>query len=249
MTSKQIRAAIAAGTIAIAATLTTACSVTGDGPLLTSDDLAGSTTTDDRGLAGFTKVSAGGTVEVILTEGADFSVTVTTDEALQERVETSVDNGELTIEQRYTFLGSSPDVTVEITVPDLAALNLSGSATATVTGVDADALAIEASGDADAVIEADARSLSIDASGVAKVTARGTADDASVKSSGAAAIVGEDLTAATVDAEVSGAAELSIRVREALTADVSGAGNLRYWGDPKVDSDVSGGGSLHKEDD
>ena len=79
----HMRVAAVAATAACAAA---ACSFGGNGPIVTSGDLSGETTTEARQVDGFTEVAVGGGAELTVTEGDTYSVEVTTDSGLQQHI-------------------------------------------------------------------------------------------------------------------------------------------------------------------
>ncbi len=236
---------LAAGTAALGtALLLSSCTIAGDGPMLNSSDLTGQTTTVDRGLEGFTVVHVGGYAGLEVSEGPDFSVTVTTDSGLQEHVSTTVDDDTLFISQDYGFFGTPPDVTVTVTVPQLDAVELTGASRAAVRTSGGDALRVSSSGAAEIDVHANPAELSLDVSGAGSVTLHGTVTTATITASGASDVNGEDLTAGEASVDASGASSVSLRVREALEAKASGASDVHYWGAPHVTSDTSGASDI-----
>ncbi|WP_291379520.1 head GIN domain-containing protein, partial [Demequina sp.] len=235
----RLHTAFGALTLAAAALTLSACEINGEGPVLLPDDLSGETITQVRDLDGFTAISMGGSADLVVTEGESFEIEVTTDTNLQEHVTTAVEGNTLRIQQRYSIIGASPNVSVAVTVPDLTRLELSGAADVRVRSVMADSLDVEISGAGNVDLAADAQHLTISVSGAGVVTAHGTVGSGSIDVSGAGGVVGEDLTIADADVSVSGAGSVSVRVREALDASVSGAGSVVYFGDPTVTQDIS----------
>ncbi|MCB2411632.1 DUF2807 domain-containing protein [Demequina sp. TTPB684] len=242
----RIPTALGVACLGAAPLVMSACSINGDGPVLTRGDLSGETTTEARALDGFTQIEMGGSADLFVTEGESFSIDVTTDSSLQEHVTTDVSGTTLKIEQHYSIIGASPAVTVSVTVPDLTRLEVSGAAEVQVRSVVAEALDVEISGAGDVDLAADAQDLTVSVSGAGTVTAHGTVGEGRLAVSGAGGIVGEDLTVGDASVSVSGAGSVSVRVRETLDANVSGAGNVIYFGDPTVTEDISGAGSISK---
>lgn len=242
-TRLALGAALAAAALAV-----TACSYTGNGPLLTKDDLTGEQSTQARDLDGFTAVSIGGYADLTVTEGDEFAVTVTTDSGLQEHVTTRVDGQTLVISLDFSYFGTAPAVDVAVTLPALTELDVSGSSDATVRASSPAALAIKVSGSGDVDVAADPATLSVKVSGSGTVDAHGTVTTAQLTVSGSGDIHGKDLTAATANVTVSGSGGASVRVRDSLMAKVSGSGDVAYYGDPHVTTDVSGSGDVSRRD-
>lgn len=242
----RIRTTLAiAATAALVAGTTAGCSITGNGPWLDKGDLSGETTTQSRDVDGFTGVSVSGDADVTVTQGDAFSVEITADSALQEHIETTVENSKLRVAQEYSMMGSSPQVTVVITVPRLTDVWLSGSADATVAGVRGDTLRIATSGSSDVRVDSEVDSLTVDVSGSSDISLTGTASAVSVDISGSAEVTGTGMSTEKANVSVSGSGTVSLRVTDALSVDVSGSGDVTYYGDPTVTKDISGSGAVH----
>lgn len=237
----HMRVAAVAATAACAAA---ACSFGGNGPIVTSGDLSGETTTEARQVDGFTEVAVGGGAELTVTEGDTYSVEVTTDSGLQQHVTTSVDGQRLVIEQEYSMIGDAPRVQVVVTLPDLHVLDVSGAATAQASGVDGDELTVRASGASRVDVAAQARELTLDVSGSAFVTGAGESEHAIISLSGSAELNGDALTATTASLSVSGTASASVHVIDSLDANASGTGSITYYGAPHLSQEVSGAGHV-----
>jgi hypothetical protein len=241
-----LRTAITATAIAATALAISACEVnfSTDGPVIMSGDLAGEVTTEARNLEGFSEIDMRGSATLVVTQTDDFSVEVTADSALQEHISTNVDGDTLSVAQDYSVIGSSAGVTVDITVPDLTRLELSGDTKAIVRSVSTDRLEVVIDGAGDMDLAADAQVLTISVSGAGNITAHGTVKTGSITISGVGDVNAEDLTIGDANVEISGAGSINVRVRDSLDAKISGAGNIVYFGSPDVTKDVSGAGSI-----
>ena len=115
---------------------------------------------------------------------------------------------------------------MDVTVPAVNELALSGSGTIAAEGVDVDALAIALSG-----------------SGV--VSANGRAQQIDVKLNGSGDVQLQDLVAHEVHAKMSGTGCIAVNATESLDASVPGTGSIVYTGNPpSVRKSVSGIGSV-----
>lgn len=235
--------------LAAASLVVSGCSVSFDGPLITASDLKGDSVTEARDVDGFTSIEISGDADLVVRQGDEFDVTITTDSALLEHITTTVDDGELQVTQRYSVIGFSPDVVVAVTVPDLEGVELTGSSNADITGVTGDTLRIAVDGSADVSAEVAVETLSINISGSGDVTARGTATELVVEISGSGNVAAASLAARTARVEVSGSGEITVSASETLDASISGSGDVRYTGSPRVTSDVSGSGDVRPAGD
>ncbi len=179
-----------------------------------------------REVAAFSRVEAGAGVHVSLTIGPASSLRVRAQENIQDKVTTSVRDGTLRIEADEDFSTADP-VEIEVSVPELSAISLSGGASMDVTGLQADAIEISLTGGAEATISGAASSLTLDASG------------RSVASLG-------DLESRTVTLRLAGGATAEVRAIDSVSGSASGGARLTVRGDASVQVDASGGADVHR---
>jgi hypothetical protein len=117
-------------------------------------------------------------------------------------------------------------MSVEVSVPSLDAVALSGSGVVTVEGVAAEELVARLPG-----------------SGV--LTVRGTAQRLDAALAGSGRLLLGELVAQDAKALVSGSGELEVHATRVLDATVSGSGTIAYRGDPAtVTQQVTGSGAI-----
>jgi len=110
-------------------------------------DGTGSVQTESRDITGFTAVNNTGSFEVYVTQGDSFSLTVSAQENLLPIIETTVSGSTLNIKtQDNVCYRSSLPVIIEITMPDIEQLSLSGSGTLAVEHVSGESIEISLSG-------------------------------------------------------------------------------------------------------
>jgi hypothetical protein len=203
--------------------------------LLARDVLPGSSTssgvqgsgvaaTSTRALPNFSGIDLAGSNNVTVMAGARQSVVVHADTNLLSRVTTQVKAGKLIIGDVGSFAAKSP-MYVEVSVPSLAALDLSGSGNITVTGIKAARLTVilPGSGDISASGSVTRLNISIDGSGNAQCSG---------------------LIARNVDAVVSGSGDIFVTATQSLDAKVGGSGAVLYSGNPQVTTSITGSGDV-----
>jgi hypothetical protein len=187
---------------------------------------SGAIRSEQREVAGFTAISLSGGGDVQVEQSGVESLTVEAEENLLPLLETRVDNGRLT-------LGSRPNVNISptrpiryhVTVKSLTALNISGSGSFRVEGIDTPR-------------------LRADISGSGSATLAGRADDVRLIVSGSGDYDAAGLASKTASVEISGSGSATVNASERVEAHVSGSGSVRYLGNPAVDQHVSGSGSI-----
>ena len=183
---------------------------------------------EDRDVKSFTKVEVSGAFEVFIEVGGEQSIEVSTDENLIDYVETKVQGSTLYIDTRRD-IDPRTMLKVEISVPELKAIEGSGANTVKARGITSER-------------------FRIDLSGACKIAASGEVESMDISLSGASSCNVSKIEAIRVNADLSGASKAEVNVIEYLFADLSGASKLRYEGDPeKIKSDVSGASSLRRK--
>jgi Putative auto-transporter adhesin, head GIN domain len=185
---------------------------------------SGVAVTETRTLAPFTRIELAGGNNVHIAVGGPQSVLVHGDDNLVKRVETAVRDGALVISTRGTFQTHAP-MSVDVRVPSLSALTLSGSGNVDARGVAARSLAV-----------------SLPGSGNLSVTGTAGTLDATLDGSGNEFLFA--LRAERARADMAGSGNIFVDVARSLDASISGSGTIVYHGNPAVTQRVSGSGAV-----
>jgi len=186
---------------------------------------SGIAATQTRAVAGFNRLDLAGSSMVTVVVGGRQSVVVHADSNLLGRVTTHVVGGTLLIGTTGSFT-TRTSMSVDITVPTLAAVTLSGSGQLSVSGISTPVLTVSLPG-----------SGAMDASGTV------TRLDVTLGGSGLAQL--DQLTARDVHAVVSGSGLIRVTATASLDASVPGEGAIVYGGNPpRVITSVTGVGAV-----
>ncbi len=189
---------------------------------------SGVSKTETRSLKGFSKIDAGGAMNVEVTVQKDFSVEVQADDNLLANIKTEVDGDTLKIFSEDK-ISSKTRVNVKISMPELEGLDISGASSGNVSNVKAE-------------------SLDLKASGASKIKIEGTTDDLDINASGASSIDAENLKAGNVEVDASGASNATVSANDDLDVSASGASKILYVGEPKnIKQNSSGASSIAKK--
>jgi hypothetical protein len=179
--------------------------------------------TEARSVPGFASIDLAGANNVSVRVGEPQSVVVRADENLLDRVTTSVHNGKLVIGNKGSLTAKSP-MSVEITVPALQALTLSGSGNISVRGVRSQHMTVLLPG-----------------SGVLRVS--GTAKQLDVTLNGSGDLQLDRLVSRDAHVVLKGSGRILVDATNSVEAVVLGTGMVSYSGDPAhVRTSVSGTG-------
>jgi Putative auto-transporter adhesin, head GIN domain len=186
---------------------------------------SGVAATQTRALPRFSSLDLADSNIVTVVVGAQQSVVIHADNNLLRYVTTRVVAGNLVIGTTGSFTTRSP-MSVEVRVPSLAALNLSGSGIISVSGIKVPRLAVTISG-----------------SGVLRASGTATRLDVTLGGAGQAEL--GYLVARDVHAAVTGSGLIRVTATSSLNAAVPGTGAIIYGGNPPhVTSRVTGTGAV-----
>lgn len=202
---------------------------------------------EEREISAVTTIVLDTSGDVTISEGAP-SLVIRASEGALDRL-TSDDGGDTLV------LGTTPgpglglgEVHYEITVPELAAIELSGSGDIDASVSSAGALTVTLDGSGDVTWSGlDAESIDVAVSGSGDVELDGSTDRLAIELDGSGDIDAEDLAATAAVVAVSGSGNVSVAARDTLSAEISGSGSVTYTGDPSVETDVSGSGSVRRD--
>jgi hypothetical protein len=177
-----------------------------------------------RVLARFSSLDLAGSNNVTVAVGRRQSVVVHADSNLMRYITTRVVARTLVIGTTGSFTTRSP-MSVEVSVPSLATVTLSGSGEISVTGINAPRLAVTLPG-----------------SGA--LYAGGTVTHLNVTLGGSGLAQLDSLVARDVHAVVAGSGLIRVTATASLNAAVTGSGAIIYSGNPEVTSSVTGSGTV-----
>ena len=181
--------------------------------------------TQTRAVPGFTSLDLAGSNNITVVVGLPQSVVVRADSTLIGHVTTQVVAGTLVIGDTGSFTARTP-MSVDVSVPSLTALSISGDGQISATGINTPQLAVTVSG-----------------SGLLSAAGTATRLDVTISGDGHAQL--GQLTARDVQAVVSGSGLIQVTATASLDAAVPGSGSIVYGGDPaQVNTSVTGSGTI-----
>lgn len=187
---------------------------------------SGVAATQTRGLPAFGSVELAGSNTVTINVGGRQSVVVHADDNLLSHVTTQVRGGRLLVGNTPGSFSARTPMHVDIRMPSLDALALTGSGVVVASGVDAPSL-----------------SLTLGGSGLLR--ASGVVQQLEVSLSGSGDAQLEQLAAQNVHAVVGGSGRILVNAVKTLHASVSGTGVIVYSGNPAhVTRSVTGVGTI-----
>ncbi len=177
------------------------------------------TVTQKLELSGFDAITIAGVYELDVRVGSDFSVELSGPAYEMDRVDASVKNGALVLDQRKRIKGEKKHnhrdgVEAVITMPTLTVVKISGVVDGHISDVDADNFTVKISGVGDLVIDGECGALDANLSGVGDLDAR-------------------NLECSAADVKVSGVGSAVVFASDEVDAKVSGMGDIDVYGSPE----------------
>ena len=197
---------------------------------------SGTIVTAERTVADFDSIYVRGEGTVYLTQGAENSVVVETDDNIIDRVYTKVTDNTLDLSYASGPLGlhlrPTKGYIYHITVIDLAAITVKGSADVWADQFDGENVALEMIGSGQIVFaELNANEVSAEVTGEGQISLSGAAETQTVIVTGSGLFNGQDFEGQHVDVRSKGSTQITVWATESLDISVEGQGDLQYYGD------------------
>jgi hypothetical protein len=193
----------------------------------------------------FDVVAASEGIDVFVTQGSEFNITVEADENIIDLIGTDIKDGRLRIHAIENIGRATKNVYV--TLPEITGLESSSGADLIAQNViKAQNIELDASSGSDLHVELVAGEVSADASSGADIKISGQADALFADASSGSDIKAQDLMVKRCSADASSGSDISVNVSESLVADASSGADIRYTGDASVQTKKSVSGSVSK---
>lgn len=245
------------GLLALALVFLSACdrdgTIFGPGPIevdVGSEGIPGSgnVVVEERQASEFSQVLLRGEGQVVVTLGAEESLTVETDDNLLQYIDTDVTGGVLEISTASGIdIDPTESVIYRVGMTAVTGLELSGAGSVEIGTVVGDDLRLALSGVGSiSVGRADVAVLDVAGSGVGSVAIdAGDVGEATIAVSGVVDYVAGDVRCARVTADVGGTSSATFWVTEMVAVSVTDTASVSYFGLPgSVTEDVGGQGTV-----
>jgi hypothetical protein len=190
---------------------------------------SGVSTTRQESYTGFTGVAVGNGFRFHITQGAAYLVVITADDNVINSVQVSQIGSTLSVGLQFGHSYQTTVLRVDITMPDLSQLDISGGASGSVSGLNSTLLTVTASGGSTAAMTGAAQGLTVDGSGGSQLDLSG-------------------LHVVNANVNLSGGSQGTVFVDGRLDASVSGGSRLFYLGNPTLGTiDKSGGSTVSRQ--
>jgi len=192
---------------------------------------SGNVVTQEEEISGFDKVEVSHAFKVDISQGETFSVVVRIDDNLLQYLDVVKQGSTLKIGLKTGRVSRDSTREVEVIMPGLTGLDLSGASQGTITGFKStNALNVDLSAASHLRGDIEAGDAQFDVSDASQVTLGGSAGDVTIDASGASTVDLADFPAANANVEASDASEVTVNASGTLDVDASGASHVYYAG-------------------
>ncbi len=224
-----------------------ACNVSFNGDSLSGN---GNVKTEKRNVGDFHAIKSSGSIDVEVSEGNAYSVSVEDDENILSVIVTEVQGGTLNIHYKDNTSINNDHAKVHVTAPSLDKIISSGSADIVINNVVKNDRQIEISVSGSGNIKGgvDAPEITASIGGSGNVNLSGHTKNFDGKVSGSGDLNCGDLQSENADVSVSGSGNAHVFASVSLKARASGSGDVYYRGNPaSPEIHTSGSGSVQSE--
>jgi len=188
---------------------------------------SGQVVTQNKSFSDFTSVSVSSGFAFVITQSNAFSVKTVTDDNLQNYIQISKSGNSLSVGIKLGYSITPSTLRVEISMPSLSRLELSGGAHGNAAGF------------------VSTNNFAIDASGGSVVRIQGQASDLTINASGGSQLNLSDFAIRNVNVNLSGGSQAEIDPSGRIEGNLSGGSQLFYSGNPTLGNiNVSGGATI-----
>lgn len=205
---------------------------------------------ENRPLSKINAIKASGSIDVEISNGDDYSLTVQNDENLIPYMVTEVNGGELNIHYKDDYSVMNDHAKVILTVPSIDKIVTSGSGDITSSGtIKSDQkLEMNTSGSGDIKANINAPSIQVTGSGSGDIQLSGMTKDFECRMSGSGDVNCGNLKSENAVIKVSGSSDVHVFSSVSLKVNVTGSGDVHYGGNPtSPEIHITGSGTVSAE--
>ncbi len=193
----------------------------------------------------FTLVSVSEGLDVFVTQGEPFEITVEADENVIDLIGTEIRDGKLMV-HAIKNIGRATHV-IYVRLPEITGLSSSSGADLIAEEtLESDKITLDASSGSGLKVKLNADEVTADTSSGADISVSGSANLFYANSSSGSDINARNLKVKVCHADASSGSDISLHVTESLTAEANSGADISYSGEATVQKNNSVSGSVHK---
>ncbi len=186
---------------------------------------SGNVVTRDHSFSGFNSIAVSSGFTFTVTQSSTYAIRTIADDNVQDYIQVSQSGNALSIGLKPGYGVTTSTLRVEISMPSLSRLELSGGTHGSVRGF------------------VSSNNFALDASGGSKVQMEGQANDLLINAAAGSQLDLSDFTVKNANVNLSGGATADVDVTGRIDANLSGGSRLFYSGNPTLGSINASGGS------
>jgi hypothetical protein len=210
---------------------------------------SGNLITQQKDFSGFSAIQVSSGFKVEISKSSFYSISITADDNIIDYIQVSKTGKTLHVGlQRGSY--QSTTLQVEIGLPELNSLELSGGTSGTAEGFSSsEPFVVELSGASKLEMQdINVGDFEVELSGASRLTAEGSGNDLLSIVSGASNLDLTNFPIINSDLSISGASQATVNLDGTLDATVSGASSLYYIGEPTMGNiDISDTSTINKK--
>ena len=189
-----------------------------------------------------------GTGTLTITQTGSEALTIEAEDNIMPKIKTSVENNRLTIGfEDATNISPTKPIKYDLSVKDLAAVELAGSGDINLSTLKTDALKASISGSGSLVVGSlSVNSLVVSIPGSGHMAIGGTTPIETIDIPGSGSYNGNRLDCKEAKVTIGGSGTVSLRVSDNLDVTISGSGSVNYLGNPTITKNITGSGHINK---
>jgi carbon monoxide dehydrogenase subunit G len=199
--------------------------------------------TETRSIENFESLSLATSADIVVTCGEEPSLTITGDDNLLPLITTNVVGNRLEIECDQNIRPRT-QTTVQLTVPTLSSVSISGSGDITVKGMAATDADFSISGSGSIGGDIAANSLDVSIAGNGDVTCTGSVPRIDISVAGSGDVNLMNVAADNVEVSIAGSGAVAVNAEKSLDVSIVGSGDVTYSGSAQVSKSILGSGSI-----
>ena len=212
---------------------------------------SGNVVTNSLEISGFTKIQAGNSFQVTITQSQDYSVVIKADDNLVEHLDVRLDGDTLIVNMVPGKSARNATLEAEVSLPDLEGVIFGGVSRGILHGITSQGdFTVRVSGASSLRGDLQIRQMEVRVSGASRIDLSGSGATVDVHGSGASTVDMEDFSVDSAQVVLSGASTARLDVKNDIgPATLSGASRLIYSGDPAFrDFKTTGASSISAQD-
>lgn len=207
----------------------------------------GNTKSEVRSTTGFKSIEVQDDIDVILTQGSDFKVTVFAEPDILPYIFTTTENHVLTIHvQDGIDIESNDAVKVSVEMPVVESVGVAGSGSVTSTGQieNSSKISFDISGSGNITMPVKAPSVDLDIAGSGTGNISGETRDLKLTISGSGNCFTQNLKSENAKVNIAGSGTAKLYASQKLDVSIAGSGDVFYGGSPAITQSIAGSGTI-----